>query len=62
MVVSKKASPDDMGQMLVDAKIITEAQLNHARELQEQGGEKIERVLIQQRLITLQQLALFTSL
>ena len=58
----KRTSPDELGQMLVEAKLITEEQLHHVKELQAKDGDKIERILLQQRLISLQQLALFTSL
>ncbi len=58
----KRTSPEELGRMLVEAKLITEEQLNYAKELQAQDGDKIERILLQQRLISLQQLALFTSL
>jgi len=58
----KRTSPEELGQMLVEAKLITEEQLHHVKELQAQNGDKIERILLQQRLISLQQLALFTSL
>ena len=52
----------DLGDMLVEASMITEEQLQHVRELQIKNTEKIERVLLQQRLITPHQLAFFTSL
>jgi len=58
----KRTSPDELGQMLVEAKLITEEQLHHVKELQAKDGDKLERILLQQRLISLQQLALFTSL
>ena len=48
--------------MLVEAKLITEQQLDHIKELQARDGAKIERILLQDRLITPQQLAFFTSL
>jgi general secretion pathway protein E len=48
--------------MLVDAKMITEEKVNQVRELQTNSGDKIERILMQERLITPQQLAFFTSL
>jgi len=48
--------------MLVEAKLITKEQLQHAREAQAKDGDKLERVLLRQRLISPQQLALFTSL
>lgn len=62
MGAPKRTSPDELGQMLVEAKLITEEQLRHVKELQTKNGDKIERVLLQERLISLQQLALFTSL
>ena len=58
----KRTSPEELGQMLVEAKLITEEQLHHVKELQAKTGDKIERILLQERLISLQQLALFTSL
>ena len=54
--------PKDLGEMLVEAKMITEEQLRHIKELQTKDGDKIERILLQERLITPQQLAFFTSL
>jgi len=62
MGLPKRTSPEELGQMLVEAKLITEEQLHHVKELQAKNGDKIERILLQQRLISLQQLALFTSL
>jgi len=58
----KSILPKDLGEMLVEAKMITEEQLRHVKALQTKNSEKIERVLLQQRLITPQQLAFFTSL
>jgi len=58
----KKTSPEELGQMLVEAKLITGEQLHHVKELQAKSGDKIEQILLQERLISLQQLALFTSL
>jgi len=62
MDASKTTLPKDLGEMLVEAKMITEEQLVHVKELQAKDGEKIERILLQERLITPQQLAFFTSL
>jgi len=62
MESNKTTSYKDIGEMLVEAKLITEEQLRHVRELQAKDGEKIERILLQERLITPQQLAFFTSL
>jgi len=52
----------DIGQLLVEAGIITEEQLQRAIELQHKSGNRLEQVLLQQRLVTPQQLAFFTSL
>ncbi len=62
MESAERILPKDLGQMLVEAKLITEERLHHVKELQAQDGDKIERILLQQRLITPQQLAFFTSL
>jgi len=60
----KITSRKDLGQMLVEAGLITGEQLNHVKELQSKEGDndKIERILLRQRLVTPQQLAFFTSL
>jgi len=52
----------DLGEMLLEARMITEEKLHHVRELQAKTGDKIEHILLQERLITPQQLAFFTSL
>ena len=62
MESSQRPLAKDVGQMLVEAKLITEEQLNQVKELQVKNGSKIERILLQERLITPQQLAFFTSL
>ena len=62
MEKSKTGLTKDLGGMLVEASMITEEQLQHVRELQIKNAEKIERVLLQERLVTPQQLAFFTSL
>ncbi len=62
MKTREKKSQKDLGQILVEAEIITEEQLDRALEMQRKSGDRIERVLLQQRLITTQQLAFFTSL
>ena len=54
--------PKDLGEMLVEARMINEEQLRHIKELQTKDGDKIERILLQERLVTPQQLAFFTSL
>ncbi|MFC1953048.1 GspE/PulE family protein [Chloroflexota bacterium] len=62
MKVSEKVSSKDLGQMLVEAKLISEERLQFLRDIQEKGGDRIERTLLQDRLITPQQLAFFTAL
>jgi general secretion pathway protein E len=62
MQTSERASTKDLGQMLVEAKLITKEQLKHVKEVENKEGGKIERILLQERLITPQQLAFFTSL
>ncbi len=58
----KTASPKDLGEMLVEARMISEDKLQQVRELQAKSGDKLERILLQERLVTPQQLAFFTSL
>ncbi len=62
MEPSKTILPKELGEMLVEAKMITEEQLQHVKKLQARDGDKIERILLQERLITPQQLAFFNSL
>ena len=62
MVSEEKTSRKDLGQMLIEAELVTEEQLRHVKELQAKDGDKIERILLRQRLITPQQLAFFRSL
>ena len=62
MKSSERTSPKDLGQMLVEAKLLTKEQFHHVKEVQAKNGDKLERVLLQQRLITPHQLAFFTSL
>ncbi|MEE8618543.1 MAG: GspE/PulE family protein [Dehalococcoidales bacterium] len=52
----------DLSQMLIEAGLISDGQLQRVIELQRQSGDKLEQILVQQRLITPQQLAFFTSL
>ncbi len=54
--------PKDLGHLLVDAGLITDQQLSRALEIRAKEGERLERTLVKQRLITPQQLAFFTSL
>jgi general secretion pathway protein E len=62
METKEKTVSKDIGQMLVEAKLITEQQLEHVKEIQLRDNQKLERILLQERLVTPQQLAFFTSL
>lgn len=62
MEASKTVLSRDLGELLVEARIITKEQLRHIKELQSKAGDKIEHILLQERLVTTQQLAFFTSL
>ncbi|MBI2288693.1 MAG: hypothetical protein HYU83_06950, partial [Chloroflexi bacterium] len=62
METAKGALPKDLSEILLEAKMITEERLRHVKELQAKDGGKIEHILLQERLITPQQLAFFTSL
>jgi len=62
MESARKKSRKELGQILVEAGLITEEQLQRVRGLQTQTSDRFERVLLQQRLVTPQQLAFFTSL
>ncbi len=52
----------DLGQMLVEAGVVTQEQLQRVMDLQRKSGDRFDRILLQQRLVTPQQLAFFTSL
>ncbi len=47
----RTALPNDLGDMLVEARMLTEEKLRHIRELQAKDGDKIEHLLLQERLI-----------
>jgi len=58
----KKIAKKELGQLLVEGGLISDDQLTRVQELQRKSGERLERILLQQRLITTQQLAFFISL
>lgn len=62
MKASENPPTKGIGQMLVEAKLITEDQRKHVEEIRLKEGIKFERILLQERLVTPQQLAFFTSL
>ena len=58
----QRSSTRDLGEILFEAGILSKEQVQHIRDLQQKSGDKFERILLQQRLITSQQLAFFISL
>jgi general secretion pathway protein E len=58
----QRSSTRDLGEILLEAGILSKEQVQHIRDLQQKSGDKFERILLQQRLITSQQLAFFISL
>lgn len=58
----QRSSTRDLGEILLEAGILSKEQVQHVRDLQQKSGDKFERILLQQRLITSQQLAFFISL
>ncbi|MFC1860394.1 GspE/PulE family protein [Chloroflexota bacterium] len=62
MESQKRTSQEELGRILVEAKLITEEQLKHVKDVQVKSGEKIESIIVQDRLVSPQQLALFTSI
>ena len=62
METPERKAKKDLSQILVAAEILTEEQLQRVIELQHKTGDRLEQVLLQQRFVTPQQLAFFTSL
>ncbi len=62
MTTREVKTQNDLGKILFDAQIITEEQLKRVQELQNKSGDRFDRILLQQRLVTPQQLAFFTGL
>ena len=58
----QRSSTRDLGEILFEAGILSKEQVQHIHDLQQKSGDKFERILLQQRLITSQQLAFFISL
>lgn len=55
-------APKNLGQRLVEGGVIAQEQLDQLIEAQHKSGLRIERILLQKRLVTPQLLALFTSM
>ncbi len=62
MKSSGEKSQRDLGQLLIEAGLITEEQLDSVTALQDTDGDKIEQIMLSQRMITPQQLAFIASL
>jgi general secretion pathway protein E len=52
----------DLLKILHEAGLVSDEQVQRANELQQKTGKRVEHILLQQRIITQQQLAFFTSL
>jgi general secretion pathway protein E len=62
MEVPTKSVKKDILNILVEAGIIKDEQLQRVQELQQKTGDRIEHILLQQRMVTQQQLAFFIGL
>jgi general secretion pathway protein E len=62
MGVAGEKQQKTLNQMLLEAGLINKEQLQRVIELQQKDGERFDRILLQQRLVTPQQLAFFNSL
>ncbi len=58
----QKGARKDLGEILVESKLITKEQWQQALALQQRDGTKIEYILVEQGWITRQQLAMFVSM
>ncbi len=57
-----KSVKKDLLSILIEAGILNDEQLQRIEELKHKTGERVEHILLQQRMVTQQQLAFFTSL
>jgi len=62
MEAPAKSVKRDILHILIEAGIINDEQLQRIQELQQKTGDRVEHILLQQRVVTQQQLAFFTSL
>jgi len=62
MEVPTKSVKKDILNILVEAGIINDEQLQRVQELQQKTSDRIEHILLQQRMVTQQQLGFFISL
>ena len=57
-----KSVKRDILNILIEAGIINDEQIERVQDLQQKTGDRLEHILLQQRMVTQQQLAFFTSL
>jgi general secretion pathway protein E len=62
MAAPVKSVKRDVLNILVEAGIVNDEQVQRVHELQQKTGERLEHILLKQRMVTQQQLAFFTSL
>ena len=62
MESTTKGVKKDLLSILIEAGIINDEQFQRIEDLQHKTGERLEHILLQQRMVTQQQLAFFTSL
>ncbi len=62
METAEKKVYKDLGEILLEAGLITGEQLERIIDLQQKTGDRFEQIILQQRFVTAQQLAFFTSL
>ena len=62
MAAPVKSVKRDVLSILVEAGIVNDEQVQRVHELQQKTGERLEHILLKQRMVTQQQLAFFTSL
>src|SRR3990172_775280 len=62
-LIGREALPKkSLGETLMEAKLITQEQWQHVFEARNREGKAIEQILLDEQLVTPQQLAFFTSL
>ena len=62
MEAPAKSVKRDILNILIEAGIMNDEQVQRVQDLQQKTGDRLEHVLLQQRMVTQQQLAFFTSL
>ena len=62
MAVAEQIKWKKLGELLIEARLINEEQLDYALEVSRQNGSKLGKTLLEMRLITPKQLAIFTGL